>query len=191
MTAWIELIEDTDASGGLLAALDEARSPSGEVENVMRVHSLRPNTMLGHVQLYRAVLHDDMNRLPQWFQETIGSYVSMLNNCDYSYANHWANAKHLIGDDSRADAIEAAFRAREPEHEFDGAELATLRYAEKLTLEPGGMHISDVEAMRDCGLDDGEILEVNQICAYFAYANRLLNGLGVSLGSQTVGYYTD
>jgi len=191
MTAWIKIIEDSDASPDLLTALDESRSPSGEVENVMRIHSLRPNIMRGHIRLYRAILHDDMNRLPPWFQETIGSYVSMLNNCAYSYANHWTNARHLINNDSRADAIEAALLAREPESEFDGAELAALRYAEKLTLQPSEMDSSDVETMRQCGLEDGEILEVNQVCAYFAYVNRLLNGLGVSLGDQTVGYYTD
>jgi len=38
--------------------------------------------------------------------------------------------------------------------------------------------------------DDGEILEVNQVCAYFNYSNRLLNGLGVDTEGDTVGYYT-
>ena len=37
----------------------------------------------------------------------------------------------------------------------------------------------------------GEILEVNQVCAYFNYSNRLLNGLGVSMDGDSVGYYQD
>ena len=48
-------------------------------------------------------LHDDANTLPMWLQEVIGSYVSLLNRCDYSYSNHWANAKHLMDDDAKAD----------------------------------------------------------------------------------------
>ena len=37
-----------------------------------------------------------------------------------------------------------------------------------------------VEALRAAGCEDAEILEVNQVCAYFNYSNRLLNGLGVT-----------
>ena len=64
MTAWIEMIADEDADEDLLDALAMARTPHGTVDNVMRVHSLRPNTMRGHVILYRAALHDDANTLP-------------------------------------------------------------------------------------------------------------------------------
>jgi uncharacterized peroxidase-related enzyme len=189
MAAWIRMISDEDASPDLLETLALARTPHGTVDNVMRVHSLRPNTMRGHVILYRAALHDDANTLPMWLQETISSYVSMLNDCAYSLANHWANARHLIGDDARADEIERALRARRPEDAFDGRELALMRYAEKLTLEPGRMVKADVDALFAAGLDDGEILEANQIVGYFNYVNRLLNGLGVTTDGDIVGYY--
>ena len=56
MAAWIEMISDEDASEELLDVLKLARTPHGTVDNVMRVHSLRPNTMRGHVVLYRAAL---------------------------------------------------------------------------------------------------------------------------------------
>lgn len=189
MAAWIKMISDAEADEELLDVLSLARTPHGTVDNVMRVHSLRPNTMRGHVVLYRAALHDDANTLPMWLQETISSYVSILNDCPYSLANHWSNARHLIGDEARADVIEAALQARAPAAAFDGRELALLRYAEKLTLAPGKMVQSDVEDMRRAGLDDGEILEANQIIGYFNYANRLLNGLGVTTDGDVVGYY--
>jgi len=189
MAAWIRMIGDEEASEELLELLKLARTPHGTVDNVMRVHSLRPNTMKGHVVLYRAALHDDANTLPIWLQETISSYVSILNNCGYSLANHWANARHLIGDDARADAIEAALQARRPQDVFDGGELELMRYAEKLTLRPGEMVEQDVIAMREAGLDDGQILEANQIICYFNYVNRSLNGLGVTTEGDIVGYY--
>jgi len=194
MTAWIEMIADEDASTALKEALDEARTPHGTVDNVMRVHSLRPQTMRGHVRLYRAVLHDDANTVPMWLQETIASYVSALNGCDYSFSNHWANARHLMISERGSelvvvDQIEAALKADTLETVFKDGELAMLRYARKLTLEPAAMIEADLDAMRAYGVHDGDILEVNQIVGYFNYANRLLNGLGVTLAGDVVGYY--
>ncbi|QXT40287.1 carboxymuconolactone decarboxylase family protein [Gymnodinialimonas ceratoperidinii] len=191
MSAWIEMISDEKADARLRASLDRARTPHGTVDNVMRVHSLRPATMDGHVTLYRACLHDDGNTIPEWFQEVIASYVSTLNSCPYSFANHWANARHLIGDTAKADRIEFALRARKPEDAFEGQKLAALRYTKKLTLHPGTMQEPDVTALRDAGWSDGEILEINQIVGYFCYANRLLNGLGVTTDGDVVGYYAD
>ena len=187
--AWIAMIGDQDASPALTGQLEAARAPSGHVDNVMRIHSLRPHTMAGHRALYMSVLHDPGNSLPLWFQEVIASYVSILNRCDYSLTNHFANARHLIGDDPKADRILAALKAREPAVCFAGAELAMLQYAGKLTLAPGDMVPDDVADLQRLGIDDGEILEVNQICGYFNYVNRLLNGLGVTLAGDVVGYY--
>ncbi len=189
MTAWIKMISDEDASDDLSDALNEARTPHGTVDNVMRVHSLRPNTMRGHVKLYRAALHDEANTVSMWLQESIASYVSILNDCAYSLSNHWANARYLIDDQERADRIEEALKHDAPERAFDGAELAMLRYAKKLTCSPGEMVEADILAMRDHGVDDGQILEINQIVGYFNYVNRLLNGLGVTLDGDVVGYY--
>lgn len=191
MTAWISMVGDDEAGPELKEALDLARTPHGTVDNVMRVHSHRPGTMRGHVVLYRAALHDDSNTIPAWFQEVLGSYVSILNGCGYSLANHWKNAAHLIGDAARADAIREALDARRPGDAFEGSELAALRYAEKLTLNPSGMTEGDIVAMRREGMDDGAILEANQIIGYFNYANRLLNGLGVTTEGDVVGYYTE
>jgi len=125
-----------------------------------------------------------------WLQEVIGSYVSLLNRCDYSYSNHWANAKHLMDDDAEADAAEKSLQSRKPEHAFDGKVLALLRYAEKLTLNPGDVVREDVTALTDAGVDDGEVLEANQIIGYFNYVNRCLNGLGVTTEGDIVGYYS-
>ena len=184
------MLTDEEADAGLLDTLALARTPHGTVDNVMRVHSLRPSTMRGHVTLYRAALHDDANTLPMWLQETIASYVSMLNQCPYSLANHWANARHLINDKEKADRIETALQNDKPDNAFDGAELALMQYARKLTLNPADMVESDVTSLKQAGLDDGEILEANQIIGYFNYVNRLLNGLGVTTEGDTVGYYS-
>jgi alkylhydroperoxidase family enzyme len=58
----------------------------------------------------------------------------------------------------------------------------------KLTLEPQKMEEADVEAARAAGASDAEIFEANQVCAYFNYSNRLLNGLGVTTQGDILGY---
>ena len=189
MSAWIRMLGDAEAGPELAAALERVRSPAGTVDNVMRVHSLRPSTMTGHHALYMSALHDEANVLPGWFLETVASYVSILNRCHYSLTNHWSNARHLMADEGRAEAIREALDADAPERAFEGKELAMLRYARRLTLSPGAMVEADVQAMRDAGAEDGEILEVNQVCGYFNYVNRLLNGLGVTLKGDVIGYY--
>ena len=185
------MIADDEADESLKPFFDRVRTPHGTVDNVMRAHSLRPHTMDGHVALYRSVLHNPDNTLPFWFLEVVASYVSILNNCDYSLSHHFTNARRLIGDDARADAVRAALDAHRPEDAFDGKELALLVYAGKLTTEVGAMAEADIGAVRAASADDGEILEVNQVCAYFNYSNRLLNGLGVTTEGDIIGYYKE
>ena len=185
------MLDGDEIDENLSYCFELAETPHGTVDNVMRIHSLRPSTMIGHVKLYKAVLHDDENVLPKWFQETVSSYVSILNNCDYSLKNHWANACHLLNDTNKSDMIFEALRARKPDVFFVGYELEILNYAEKLTLYPSEISQNDIDRLRKSGLDDGEILEANQIVCYFNYANRLINGLGVTTEGDTVGYYNE
>ncbi len=56
-----------------------------------------------------------------------------------------------------------------------------LDYAVKLTREPWAMVEADVETLRAAGWSDAAILDVNQVTGYYAYVNRLADGLGVEL----------
>ncbi len=189
MSAWIEMIKDEDADEELKLALDIAKTPHKTVDNVLRVHSLRPSTMKGHMALYKSVLHDKKNTIPEWFQETISSYVSIINNCSYSFDNHWKNACYLINNKEKCDKIKIALSKKDPKQVFKGKELALLNYAEKLTLNPGKINKSDFDKLKDANINDGEILEANQIICYFNYVNRSINGLGVTTKGDIVGYY--
>jgi len=189
MSAWIKMIRDHEANQELKEVLNLARTPHGTVDNVMRVHSLRPSTMKGHIVLYKSVLHDETNTIPKWFQETISSYVSILNNCAYSLDNHWKNASHLIDDNEKSDAIKKALDNKKPEEVFTGKELAILKYSEKLTISPSEMREEDIQELKKNNVTDDEILEANQIICYFNYVNRTINGLGVTTEGDIVGYY--
>ncbi len=56
-----------------------------------------------------------------------------------------------------------------------------LDYAVKLTHRPWAMVEADVEALRVAGWDDAAILDINQVTGYYAFVNRLADGLGVEL----------
>jgi uncharacterized peroxidase-related enzyme len=189
MIAWIETVDTNDAEGELKELYDRVRTPHGTVDNVMKAHSLRPHTLEGHLVLYKSVLHNPANTLPLWFLETIASYTSIVNRCEYSLAHHFMNVRRLLDDDARADLNYTALQADRPEDFFSGKELALLIYTRKLTGDVGAMERADVVAAHDAGADDGEILEVNQVCAYFNFSNRLLNGLGVTTQGDIIGYY--
>lgn len=191
MSAWIQMIALDQARGALATAYEKVTTPHGTVDNVMKAHSLRPHTMEGHVALYRSVLHSSDNTLPFVFLEVVASYVSMLNRCDYSLTHHFANARRLMADPDRAEAVRLALLDGQPERVFSGKELALLVYAGKLTTDVAKMVKSDVDALHAAGCDDGQILEVNQVCAYFNYSNRLLNGLGVTTQGDVIGYYKE
>ena len=189
MSAWIKMLSPKEATGRLKELYDRVTTPHGTVDNVMRAHSLRPETLDGHLVLYKSVLHNDANTLPFWFLEAIATYVSLTNRCHYSTAHHSANMRRLVEDPSKAEAMYAALACDQPEVCFTGKELALMRYARKLTADVGAMCEADIDALRTEGTDDGEILEVNTVCAYFNFSNRVLNGLGVTTNGDTIGYY--
>jgi uncharacterized peroxidase-related enzyme len=60
-------------------------------------------------------------------------------------------------------------------------ESAVLDYALKLTRTPHAVTAADVEALRRHGLDDRAIHDLCVVVAYFAFVNRIADGLGVEL----------
>ena len=184
---WIRTISYSDAVGRLKTLYDHIKGPNDNVDNIMMAHSLRPHTMEGHLAIYKNVLHHNANTLPKWFMECIGVYVSLMNGCDYCAKHHFEGMRRLLKDDERARALRDALVAHAFEDAFDHKERAALHYAEKLTQNPTDMEEYDVLALREAGYDDGEILEINQIVSYFSYANRMVQGLGVSIEGDVLG----
>lgn len=68
-----------------------------------------------------------------------------------------------------------------PDAPITDRERAMLDYAVKLTMTPWEMSEDDLGPMRTAGLSDRDILDVNLITCYFAYVNRLADGLGIAL----------
>jgi len=185
---WIITIPFEAATGKLRKLYDRITGPDNNVDNIMMAHSLRPHTMEGHMAIYKNVLHHSGNTLPKWFLEVLGVWVSALNGCDYCEQHHFAGMKRLLADDARADAIRAAIaKAQVADAPLDAQQQAAMIYAAKLTRDPASMEEADVQALRDAGYDDGQVLEINQVVSYFGYANRTVLGLGCSTAGDIIG----
>ncbi len=186
--SWIKTIPYAEATGKLKKLYDRVKGADDNVDNIMMSHSLRPHTMEGHMAIYKYVLHHTGNTTPKWFLELIGVWVSALNECEYCVEHHFAGMKRLLGDDSRADELYEAIKDGDVDvAPLTDAQKMALGYAAMLTLTPSGMSEDIINALRGAGFDDGEILEINQVTAYFNYANRTVLGLGCNTDGDVIG----
>lgn len=156
------------------------------MDNILQVHSLRPHTLEGHLGLCKAVLHHGGNALPRWFLETIGILVSLINRCDYCVDHHFAGLLRLVGERD-ATSIRSTLDTGGTSARLGPRELVMLACSDRLTRAPESITKSDTAVLREAGVDEGEILEVNQVTACFAYANRTALGLGVNIEGDVLG----
>ena len=186
--AFINVIEPGQASGRLQKIYQRVQTPHGQVDNVLQIHSLRPHTLEGHMAIYKAVLHHSSNLLPEWYLEAIGVLVSRLNGCTYCASHHAEGLKRLLKTESMDfDSYILSLEHNEPGEPFSAREQLGLAYARKLTRSPGQIEEVDIDGLRSVGFNDGEILEMNQVTAYFSYANRTVSGLGVNTDGEVLG----
>jgi len=71
--------------------------------------------------------------------------------------------------------------AGETSGELSPADEAMLAYARKLTAAPWSVSEADINGLRRAGFSDSAMLDICQVTAYYAYVNRLADGLGVEL----------
>ena len=95
--------------------------------------------------------------------------------------------RKLILDDQRSQSIREALEEEKLSKAFESKELAIINYAVKLTINPHDISSEDIEKLRINNVEDGEILEINQVAAYFAYANRMVLGLGINKSGDIIG----
>lgn len=186
--AYIKVLAPGSAKGRLKTIYDRVAGPKGQVDHVLQIHSLRPHTLEGHMCLYKSVLHDTRNQLPGWYLESIGVLVSRLNHCDYCDKHHSQGLRRLLRREKLDfEVYDEALSLESPGQPFTQREQAGLAYARKLTQTPGAIKQADIDELRDRGFSDGQILELNQVASYFAYANRTVTGLGVAVDGEQLG----
>jgi uncharacterized peroxidase-related enzyme len=91
--------------------------------------------------------------------------------------HHRRGLRRLLRDDDLAGRIEEDFERAG----LSDKRLAMLRYSVKLTSTPAAVTAEDIDGLRRAGFTDVDILHIVEVVSYYAYANRVADGLGLPL----------
>lgn len=184
--AWIEEIDIDEADGKLAGIYGELIEKRGKISNILKVHSLNPEALSDHLDLYMTIMFGESG-LSRAEREAIAVVVSANNDCAYCVNHHAEALRRYINDEETLSMLMSADGLETLEPRLSNI----VRHAEKLTNAPGAMTESDLGELRAVGLDDRDILDLSLITAYFNFVNRLALGLGVAYTPEELSGYRD
>ena len=170
---WLDVPAEDDVPVDVSELWAKPLEKLGFVPNVLRVMALRP----GHLVTWWAYIQELMtgeSGLTKAQREMIAVVVSAQNRCHYCVVSHSAALRKLTGDPELVDQLATNHRYAP----LEPSERAMLDYALKLTVDSASCTEDDVQALRDVGWRDGDILDIAQVAAMFNFTNRLASGLG-------------
>ena len=178
--AWIRTIPTADASGTLKDAYDWQAKRLGEPTEFTQLGSLYPELVMQRLQLYKTVEACPSGLSP--IERQVAALVtSVLNQTPYCASGLVLKLESLGADRRWLERLSADPRTAQS---GDARLDAIVAHAIKLTLTPGQIDPADIEALRGVGLDDLDIVDLNNMIAYYCYTNRVTNGLGLK---STIG----
>ena len=96
--SWIEEISADDADGKLAEIYADLIEKRGKISNILQVHSLNPDALSGHLDLYMAIMFGKSG-LSRAEREAIGVVVSATNDCAYCVNHHAEALKRYVKDE--------------------------------------------------------------------------------------------
>ena len=170
---WLRVPADEELPDEVLELWQPSLEKLGFVPNVLRLYALRPSHLLAWNAWYEEAMKGESG-LTKAEREMIAVVVSVANDCAYCIAAHSAALRKLTKDAALADAIAADHAAAAVEPRVK----AMLDFAVKLTLRPREMEEADVEALRQLGWSDEDVMDVAEVTGLFNMSNRMASGLG-------------
>lgn len=182
--SWIEEIEEENSQGELKRIYQKINSKRGKLSNIMKVQSLMPSAMESHLELYLSMMFEDRH-ISREDCEIIGVVVSAINGCDYCVNHHAEALSSLWGDEKEVEQLI---------NQLDDLDISPkkdqmIKHVKKLTKRPEKMLKEDVEALRQVGFSDGDILNINMVASYFNFINRIALGTGVDFSKEEMKGY--
>lgn len=170
---WIDVVPEAEAEGLLLQMYKQLNE--GYDNNLARIHSLYPETLQGHAQLYAMLLKKPTESLTEGDRHQIALAVSSANRSRYCQTHH-----SLLFQVNRPKALRYKELCDLVRRRTD-REKAMINYAEKLTKSPFEMTYGHIRDLREVGFTDRDILEINLLTGYMNFINRIALGLGLQL----------
>ncbi len=174
MDVWIETVAADDAEGELADSYAWQAASLGEPAEFTMLGSLYPAIVQQRLELYRTV-ENCPSSMSQVERQSAAFVTSLING-----TAHCASGLRLklvsLGAGAAVEAIESS-----PVEPATGDERldAICAHAAKLTTRPTEMSSTDLDELRRLGLDDLDLVDLNNMVAYYNYINRVVMGLGL------------
>ena len=79
---WIEQVREENATGYVAKVYRQVERRGGEIDGIVRAHSLNPNALRAMMTFYNSVMHGDC-AISLRRREMIAVTVSAVNECHY------------------------------------------------------------------------------------------------------------
>ncbi|MFW5927866.1 MAG: peroxidase-related enzyme [Thermoplasmatota archaeon] len=182
--SWIDEIDEENADDKLEEVYNRIKGDRGKLSNIMKVHSLMPQAMDDHMDLYMSIMFKERS-LSREMCELIGVVVSNENGCEYCVNHHAEALNHYWDDEERIERLKEDYKGAD----LDDKKSTIVEYAVKLTNTPDKVEKVDVDNLRRAGFSDKNILNINLVTSYFNFVNRIALGLGVEFSQKEVKGY--
>jgi uncharacterized peroxidase-related enzyme len=156
------------------ALWNKAQEAFGFVPNVFRAQAVNGEQFLAWWRYFNLLVNKE-GHLSLAERELLAVVVSALNRCTYCAVSHGAALRVFLEDAQTADLVAVNWR----QAPLSARHQAMAQYAELLTRHPEQVGLADLEALREVGLGDHEIVELVQIVGMFNMTNRVSSALGM------------
>ena len=174
--SWLRLDNVTKPAPKIAAMWEESQKRLGYVREFLKM-PFEPDRLAVFQGYVNRLMRSDDCKLSGRERELIALVVSLENRCEACIITH-AGALEAHGMDKRnADVLLANWRRAN----LSDRERALAEFASNLTLHCDMASEDDLDALREAGVREEEILEVVQIVAIFNATNRLNAGLGIKV----------
>ena len=182
--ARIKIIHEDQADGQLKEIYDDLLSSRGKLANVHKIHSLNPDSLVAHMELYMTLMFKK-SPLKRYQRELLGVITSVNNNCSYCVKHHVEALNFYWKDEEKSNALATNYQTLE----LSRTDNLWCQYAERLTTDPSNPNIEKlIEELKEDGITDRSILDATMIISYFNFVNRIVLGLHVEEEENTGGY---
>jgi uncharacterized peroxidase-related enzyme len=146
----------------------------GRVTELTQIGSLYPELVATRLRLYE-VVDATFSDVPEWVRRSVALLTSVVNGCLFCTVGHSeklaAQGHGELAEQIKADP--AGVKTGDPRVDV------VLAYTRKLVATPRDIVEGDITALRDALWSDIDILDINNIAAYYCYINRVASGLGL------------
>jgi uncharacterized peroxidase-related enzyme len=182
--SWIQEVDVTNVTGKLKQVYKKIEEKRGKISNIMKIHSLNPDAMKNHIDLYLTLMFRSSG-LSREEREFIAVIVTVINNCEYCIRHHVEALNQYWKDRDKIEKFIDSFDTIE----LSSKQKCIIDYVFKLTKNPSYVKKEDVDNLRNSGYSDNDILDINLIICYFNFVNRIALGLGVELSDDEIKGY--